>query len=39
MLVQLMVLLNYGLILLYGILLSVEISGGWSAKKEKEPDP
>ena len=34
MLAQMMELLNYGLILIYGVLLSVEISGGWSAKKE-----
>ena len=31
-----MSLLNYGLILIYGVLLSIDISGGWSSKKDKQ---
>ena len=30
-----MALFNYGLILIYGVLLSIDISGGWSSKKDK----
>ena len=30
-----MALLNYGLILIYGVLLSIDISGGWTSKKDK----
>ena len=35
MLVTAITFLNYGLILIYGTLLSIDISGGWTAKKEK----
>ena len=28
-------LFNYGLVLIYGVLLSIDISGGWSSKKDK----
>ncbi len=31
-----MALLNYGLVLIYGVLLSIDISGGWSSKKDKQ---
>ena len=30
-----MALFNYGLILIYGVLLSIDISGGWTSKKDK----
>ena len=30
-----MALLNYGLILIYGALLSIDVSGGWTSKKDK----
>ncbi len=29
-------LFNYGLVLIYGVLLSIDISGGWSSKKDKQ---
>ena len=35
MLVTAITFLNYGLILIYGTLLSIDISGGWTSKKEK----
>lgn len=31
-----MALFNYGLVLIYGVLLSVDISGGWNSKKDKQ---
>ena len=31
-----MALFNYGLVLIYGVLLSIDISGGWSSKKDKQ---
>ena len=33
---EIMALFNYGLVLIYGVLLSIDISGGWSSKKDKQ---